>query len=80
MELFRRKLGVEFKGETIEHGILEQQHTRENDSTRTERLRGLTDSVRDTAERERTLQEEDRRLEQQREHARKARQDFGPSL
>lgn len=75
-----RKLGAEFKGETIEHAILGQENTNEYDPTRTERLRGLTDSVRETAERERAKQEEDRRLEQQREQARKARHDFGPSL
>ena len=75
-----RKLGAEFKGETIEHAILGQERTSEYDSSRAERLRGLTDSVRETAERERAKQEEDRRLEQQREEARKISRDFGPSL
>ncbi|MBM6616059.1 hypothetical protein JTF06_14340, partial [Desemzia sp. RIT804] len=75
-----RKLGAEFKGESIEHAILGQESTNEYDSSRAERLRGLTDSVRETAERERAKQEEDRRLEQQREEARKISRDFGPSL
>jgi hypothetical protein len=75
-----RKLGAEFKGETIEHAILGQEDTRDKENRNTERIRELTDSVRETAERVRAEQEENRQLERQREAAREASRDDGPSL